>query len=129
MGMSNLDIVRAIQDGTAGGEIRTGKAFYAADFTLREAPSLPYGGTFRGAAGLEDFIDRHEATWAERSFEVLKYVEVGDQVICLVELTARSRRTGKAITMQVTEWWTLRDGQVIDIHEFYFDTAAVAAMA
>lgn len=126
--LSNIEIVRLIQEATARGDYEAGAAYYKDDFTLREAPSLPYGGDYRGGESLASFIEKHHQTWSEHAFEVLCYVDAGDdQVICLVKLHATSRATGRTLEMQVTEWWTLKDGRVVDIHEFYFDTAAVLA--
>jgi len=125
--LSNIDIVRAIQDGTADNEMETGLRYYNESTRLREAPSLPYGGTYYGHGGMKEFLKKHHETWSEHTLKVHRYIDAGDQVICLVELMTTSRATGKKVNMLVTEWWTLKDGIVTDIHEFYFDTAAVVA--
>ena len=44
-----------------------------------------------------------------------------------VRTIATARPTGKQVKMPFRECFTLRDGLVVDLQPFYYDTAAIAA--
>jgi len=118
--MTNIDIVRAIQQGT----VATGQPMFNymhADVVVHEPASLPFGGSFHGMEGMRELRRQQDEVWKERSFEVLDYAQSGDRVVGLVTLRGTLRATGETIETRVTEWWTLRDGKVAAIEAFYAD--------
>jgi len=98
---------------------------FADDCELYEAPSLPYGGVFSGkemvkAGGAVVF-----STFDDFKFKVLNYVAGDDLVVVHLMLTGRGRTTGKTFSMPLMEKWRLRDGKVVELRLFYFDSARV----
>jgi ketosteroid isomerase-like protein len=52
----------------------------------------------------------------------------GDHVAMRGSTAWRNRKTGKVVDTPKADFWTFRDGKVVEFHEFY-DTAALFAAA
>ena len=95
------------------------------DVVVHEAGSLPFGGTFKGVAGVQDLFGQMFATWDDLKIVVEKLLDGGDQVVSVLRLTARAKATGTPVDMQLTELWTLREGKVVSLKPFYFDAGEI----
>lgn len=95
---------------------------FAEDAVLHEAESLPYGGTWRGKAMLRAGVQRMYEAWAEMLFEVEEVTAGGDIAIVLLHTSAKGHSSGKSYAFPVCELWRFRDGKVIELRPFYWDT-------
>ncbi len=108
-------------------------ALYDPNVELHEAPSLPYGGTFRG----KDQLGRRpgEATWfgtwdpvqptaAERRMDPRVVAADGEDVVVLWRQRGVSP-TGERFDAPVLGHYRVRDGKLVRLQMFHFDTAAV----
>jgi uncharacterized protein len=127
MASGNVQIVSDIYDGfIVHGSLATLLEHLDAGSTITEAPSLPFAGVYRGRAEIEGLFGHMFETWEDMRIAKEKLFDGGDQVVAILRLTGRSRATGKAIDMQVSELWTLREGKVVSLTPFYWDTGEVA---
>jgi uncharacterized protein len=93
-----------------------------ADFTIREAKNLPYGGTYVGRAGLDELMEDVARYWEFLDQPTITVFDVSESLAASrVEGRARLRQTGEEVDFLVTEWFTVRDGKVADVEAFYFD--------
>lgn len=97
------------------------------DLTVREAPGLPYRGTYVGLEGQRQLLAD-----VDRLFEFdggapkVEFRDAGDDlVIGRVTGKATLKATGREIDFLVVEFFTLRDGKLADIEVFYWDQAAI----
>ena len=60
-------------------------------------------------------------------FTPLAMTSGGDDVMVVISYGARSRATGREVTMNIHHWWRFRDGKVA-LYRGSEDTAAVAAI-
>jgi uncharacterized protein len=102
---------------------------YHPEIVISEAPSLPYGGDYRGLEGALRHAERFRATWdryqPEDSRELKpEFFAVGDRVILLWRLRARAAN-GEGINLPVVSIYRLQDGKIIESRMFPFDTAAL----
>lgn len=94
--------------------------------TVREAPGMPYRGTYRGEQGLHELMADVGAVWeflAGPSITFHASATDPQRVFTRVEGRARLRATGTEYDFLVTEWLTVADGRVRDIEVFYWDQA------
>lgn len=92
------------------------------DFTVREAPGLPYRGTYVGRQGLDELLE--DVTRFHEFVGELKMSFRGVNeglVVGRFEGRARLKATGEEVDFLVTEWVTVRDGKVADVEPFYYD--------
>jgi ketosteroid isomerase-like protein len=92
----------------------------APDLVVHEPPFVPWGGDYHGReAFLELFA--HIAQFTDpSSMEVVEMVAEGDRVIVLMSGSFRSA-DGQTAPVLLSEWYSFRDGRVVEIRPFYWD--------
>jgi ketosteroid isomerase-like protein len=95
----------------------------ADDFELNEPWSLPYGGTYKGKDTVRRALKRVVESWDDMEFEILNYLAGGDSVVVHAYLGCTGKRTGRRFHLPLMEQWRIRDGKIIELRPFFFDTA------
>ena len=92
-------------------------------FTCYEAASLPYGGEYHGPEGLLRLYKAVFSIWETFEVEVKELLDAGQTVVALIHLRVKLKGSGRTVEMPVAEFWRLRDGKVVELRPFYWDTA------
>lgn len=109
----------------AGDRERMGAMMHP-DFLIEEAASLPYAGQYRGLEGWLALCKAVIATWKSFSLDFIEFAgESDDGLVIRFRLRGVSRKTGRPIDSSVLEFWTFRDGKLVSIAPYYFDTHAL----
>jgi ketosteroid isomerase-like protein len=125
---ANAEVVQKMLNAFVAGEVDVAHGYMADDIVLREPPSLPYGGDFRGHAGWGKMMATFLSVWEPRSeFDFTVVDGEGDRVFLLVTVDVASVATGRSLTLRIVEVYTVREGQIVEIDVFYKDTAAMLA--
>jgi uncharacterized protein len=100
--------------------------FFAPDVVLHQAEALPYGGTWRGHAGMERFFVAMSTAW--ESFEMLEqeFHPAGDVVVVRTQVRATARATGRRLEFPILQTVRVAEGRITEVWPFYWDTAAIA---
>ena len=110
------------------GDVATMTDMLDPEFEVVEADSLPYGGTYRGLDGWLTLSKAVVTTWAGFRLTLLGYAgESDDSLVVHFAITGRSRATGTPFDTRVLEYWRFRDGKLLRIDPFYFDTHLLVA--
>jgi ketosteroid isomerase-like protein len=126
MSSENVKVVSDIYDGfILHGSIDNLLNSLHPEVVVTEAASLPFGGTFKGIAGVQDLFGQMFPTWDDLKIGVEKLFDGGDQVVAILRLTARAKATGTPVDMQLAELWTLREGKVVALKPFYYDAGEI----
>lgn len=105
-------------------------ACFDEESVLIEAPSLPYGGEFRGPENVMRFMAQLMEVWTDIDFRLTDIVGNDRLVIAYGNWAATSRTTGRRVAMPMSEVWEFDGDRVLSCTPIYFDTAAaVAALA
>jgi ketosteroid isomerase-like protein len=124
---SNREIVEQIYAAANAGDLAGVAARMHDDVVLHQAPSLPYGGEYVGKeAAMGCLLKMFAQYWEVGALTVHNIAVDDDLVITAVDLTATARPTGRRVVMPFRECFRLRDGLVVDLQPFYYDTAAIA---
>ncbi len=124
---TNREIVEQIYACANAGDLAGVAARLHPDVVLHQAPSLPYGGEYVGReATMGCLLKMFAEYWQVGALTVHGIAVDGDLVISAVDLAATARPTGRAVSMPFRECFRLRDGLVVDLQPFYYDTAAIA---
>ncbi|MFJ9852763.1 nuclear transport factor 2 family protein [Streptomyces sp. NPDC101150] len=100
--------------------------YFAPDVVLHQADSLPYGGTWRGHAGMTRFFLAMSAAWESFDMVEQEFLATGETAVILTQVRARARATGRELAFPVLQTITVRDGRIAEIRPFYWDTGAIA---
>ena len=125
MARSNREIVQAVFDASAKEDWNTVKSLLDDDIQVFEADSLPYAGVFKGP---DNFIKLNQTvfnTWADANHRIDHIVADGEHVVILGNMEGRGKETGQAFSVPLAAVWRLRDGKVVEVRPFYFDTKAM----
>ena len=90
-----------------------------------EAEALPYAGRYEGKEGFKRLLNALVENWDDLTCTEMEFVAQNDTVIVLFRLRATARKTGVKIDQRVSELWKLKDGKIVFVQPFYFDTWAV----
>jgi ketosteroid isomerase-like protein len=103
---------------------------YHPDVEFHEAPSLPFGGTYRGMDAVLRHADLWRKTWdplqteAERRTDARIVADANDEVVALWRQKAVTP-TGQRLDSPVLAFYRIRDNKLARAQMFHFDTAAV----
>ena len=98
------------------------------EFEVEEAAGLPYGGVYRGIQGWLELSNAVIGTWSKFRLQLIEYAgESADSLVIRFAISGRSRKTGKPFESTVLELWKFKDGKLLRIHPYYFDTQLLAA--
>lgn len=68
------------------------------------------------------------ANWQMVHYTTDRFIAEGDRVAMLGSTAWTNRRTGREVVTPKADFWTFRDGKIVEFHELY-DTAALIAAA
>lgn len=88
--------------------------------------AAPHFGARRGKDGALAFFQAIGGGVQIDEFSVNEVIGAGDSVFALGVDRGRSPKTGRTYTTEFIHRWKIRDGKVVEFHEF-FDSAAIAA--
>lgn len=95
----------------------------ADDCEFHEPPSLPYGGSYVGKKAMEFGLKKMREAWKDLEYQVLDYFASGEVVVVHLQIGATGHKTGKHFWTPIMELWRVRDGKVVELRPFIFDTA------
>ncbi|MGO4748412.1 nuclear transport factor 2 family protein [Streptomyces sp. 2MCAF27] len=101
--------------------------FFAPDVVLHQADALPYGGTWRGHAGLERFFVEMSRTWDVFDMVEQEFLGTGETAVVFTRVRARARASGRELAFPILQTVAFKDMRIAEVHPFYWDTAAIAA--
>ncbi len=88
--------------------------------------SLPYGGEWRGHEGFERWMIAFGEQWAALSVTEPQFFPHGDDLVFVrSRVLARAKATGAEIEWPLLQMIKVRDGRILEIRPFYWDTALV----
>ena len=118
-------IAHAVYAAAGSGDWETVEGYMSDDLVITEADSLPYSGTYTGRGALRELFGIVMAHWAEPELEFHAMTAGDDHVASLMTFHMTSRRSGKRISMPLTEVIRISGGKVVAIEPYYYDTAAM----
>ncbi|WP_166355337.1 nuclear transport factor 2 family protein [Phytoactinopolyspora limicola] len=99
---------------------------FTTDVVLYQADALPYGGVWRGHAGIEGNMLAMAETWEQFDFTDQRFLVTGETTVVLTQVRTRARATGRELTFPILQTITLDHGQITEVRPFYWDTNAIA---
>ncbi|WP_209240014.1 nuclear transport factor 2 family protein [Streptomyces oryzae] len=102
--------------------------YFAPDVVLHQAAGLPYGGDWRGHAGMERFFQEMSRVWEAFDIVQQQFLATGETSVILSRIRARSRATGREIAFPILQTMAITEGRITEVHPFYWDTATIAAV-
>jgi len=124
---SPLETVKLFYRKAKDGDAEGVRALLHDEMFVEEAPSLPYGGVYRGPEEFMKLSGALRDAWDDFDFEIDEFLDAGSHIIAMVRLRGRSAATGRQIDTKLAEFLTVKDGKVSSLLPYYWDTATIMA--
>jgi uncharacterized protein len=92
------------------------------------APSAEFTAPISSKKDFERYFKGLLDDWEMIHYTTDEFVAEDDRVAVLGSTAWRNRKTGRSVDTAKADFWTFRDGKVVEFHELY-DTAALLAGA
>ncbi len=128
MSKQNVELIRAIYDAFAVGDIPAVLGRFSETIVWNEAENFPYAdkNPYVGPqAILEGVFMRIGAEWDGFALKIDDIIDAGDTVIALGRYLGTYKATGKPQNTQMAHVWRVADGKAARFQQ-YADTLAVA---
>jgi ketosteroid isomerase-like protein len=119
---SDVAVVRAFYEAAARRDVDAILDLLDPEVVLRAPESLPWGGTFHGHEGVQEFFGKLAEEPVENRREVQEYLDAGDRIIVQLRLFGRAKGGVTETEVPEIHVWTVRSGKLVDL-EAIFDTA------
>jgi ketosteroid isomerase-like protein len=119
---SDVAVVRAFYEAAARKDVDAILDLLDPEVVLRAPESLPWGGTFHGHEGVQEFFGKRAEESVENRREVQEYLDTGDRIIVQLRLFGRAKGGDTETEVPEVHVWTVRNGKIVDL-EAIFDTA------
>jgi ketosteroid isomerase-like protein len=109
------------------GDFEAMSKIIAKDAVYSQAEGLPYGGTY---VGFQQWMTMFQKAQTFFDLQITKepayYTSDADRGGVVIHFTIQciSKKTKKEITMPISEYFQVKDGLIVAIRPFYFDTKA-----
>jgi uncharacterized protein len=92
------------------------------------APEARFTSEANSKADFERYFKGLLEDWEMIDYTTTVFVAEGDHVAMRGSTAWRNRRTGRVVDTPKADFWTFKDGKIVEFHELY-DTAAMFAAA
>ena len=92
------------------------------------APGAEFTAKIHSKKDFERYFKGLLDDWEMINYKTGDFIAEGDQVAMRGSTAWRNRKTGKVVDTPKADFWTFRNGKIVEFHEFY-DTAALIAGA
>lgn len=125
---ANEAIVKSMYDNYLKGNVPGVVALFADDIEWDEpgAPYVPFGGNYKGMAGIQELFGKQAELVTVSSFEPGAYFSNDNQVVVIGKDSATVNATKKPYDSEWVMVYTITDGKISRIQS-YMDTAIMAA--
>ena len=123
-----ISIVRDMYDAMPKLDWATYESHLHPDFRVVEADSLPFAGTYRGMAGLQELIGKVFGLFSEFIPDTGAMCANDNTVMVWVEMTMTGMKSGKTIHTQMIEVFHFDGDKLVEIKPFYYDTDLIASI-
>ena len=120
--LSKAALLKEIYATFKRGDVETFSQYFDDDSILKEADSLPYGGTHRGRAAIMAIMAEIPTHYSSFTFDIHEVAEGGDLVMAYGTMAVTSAKTGKSAKFSLAEVWEIIDGRVKMVEAIYGDT-------
>ena len=74
---------------------------------------MPGGGVYHGHDGMNAFYARWIGSWDEFEAKPLEFIDAGDDVIAIMDISGTGKASGAAVTMRAADVYTIAGGKVV----------------
>ena len=120
------DLVRQAYEALGERDYETLAGLADPDFELDLTERVLNPATYRGAEGMQRFLEEIDELWTSMQIRVERPVERGDEVLAVLSVQLTGRGSGVQMDSRVAQEWVVREGRVLRMRLRVDPDAAVA---
>ena len=117
-------------DATKGGSVEVWLDLMADDVKVRSlaagSPAAPFTSAANSKQEFRRYFEGLLADWQMINYKTGQFIAEGDRVAMLGSTAWTNRKTGRKVDTPKADFWTFRDGKIVEFYELY-DTAGLMA--
>jgi len=123
MSQENVNAIKQMYEAAGRGEMERALSAIDENLVVYEQESLPYGGRYEGHDGFQKLFQNLSAHWDDFKFAPQEFMDAGETVVAIVQLTGNAKQTGSPLDMTMYELWRMRGGKAVECRSIVWDTA------
>ncbi len=125
-GSANVQLVQQLYEAMGRSDMERIFELLSEDviFVVPGRPGIGAAGTWRGHDGVEACLRKLRADQENDSVQIVEFVAERDKVVVLLHVKGKSLATGKTFESDIIHYFTIKDGRIVSLLDF-FDTAAL----
>ena len=128
MSNCNTEVVQAIYKAFGDRDVEAVKTMVGPEFSITQTEQLPWGGSYQGTEGLQQFFAKLFGNVDSR-VEFDEFFEAGDRVIAIGHTRGRVRSNNAPFDVRIVHLWTVEDGIAIRFEPFIDTPKMLEAIA
>ena len=88
---------------------------------------MPDAGSYHGIEGVRTLTDSWVGAFDDLQTELDNVIDAGDCVVVSLRFRGKVRGSEQTVELLESQVWRLRDGKVVEVHEFATESDALAA--
>lgn len=121
----SLNVVKTMAENGVKGNWDLVRQCVSDDLVMHVPAGLPFGRDYRGWDDYLQFFKTFASYFTDIKASDQELVPHGDKVIVMSRLSGRVAKTGKPVSFPIVAVWQVKNGKVVDIVPFYYDTKAI----
>lgn len=122
---SNVEVVRGMYAAMARRDVAAVFSRFAADIELVQSEEVPWGGTYHGHDGAQEFFAKL-TTAVTSVVTVERFIDAGDAVVAIGWTRGTVNATGSRFDVPIAHVWNFGEQQVVRVR-FYIDNLVMQA--
>lgn len=123
--MTNKEIIQALYQSFASGDVQAVTAAFADDISWTEADGFPLAGTYIGPQAVVENVFMRLGEFSDNwGVTVDRLIADGDRVVADGKYTWNNKESGEPCEVRMAHVWTLTDGKIASFLQ-HVDTARV----
>ena len=118
------ELAEGIQKTFADLTVEGAREYIAEDCVVHEAPSLPFGGDWKGPQGFVDLMTAIQNSFTNFRFEPGTMVTDGEKLLAFYGRVSGDTPHGH-FDMPIVEYWTCENGKVVEVFAMWQDTKQI----
>jgi ketosteroid isomerase-like protein len=120
------DLVRRAYVALAARDFETLSELAVPDFEMDMTVRVFNPATYRGEAGLRQFLAELDELWESMDMQIERMVERDDEVLALLKVDIKGRGSGLTLEDRIAQRWIVRDGKLVQMKVYADQEAALA---
>jgi uncharacterized protein len=123
----NVEIVRRAWEANLRRDNDSALSLYDPEVEI-ESPFFDASGVYRGVDGVREFFRLMLGPLSDWTSTVEEWIDAGDDVIAVIRVSGRGRKSGVPVEAVAAHVWSVRNGKLVRLHIYATREEALKAV-